>query len=150
MTAPATNEPASIFVSLELSKRSWLTATLKPGTDRVSIRTFPGGDAGALLTYLSSLRSQVQAAIGGAAVVKLCYEVGYDGFWLARLLKDEGFEPYVLDPASFLVSRRGKRVKPTVSTPRRWSGFSNLMLGVILPFAVLFECRRPRRRTPSG
>jgi transposase len=111
MTAAATNEPASIFVSLELSKRSWLTATLKPGTDRVSIRSFPGGDVGALLAYLTSLQGQVQTAIGGAAVVKLCYEVGYDGFWLARLLKEKGVDPYVLDPASFLVSRRGKRVK---------------------------------------
>jgi len=36
---------------------------------------------------------------------------GYDGFWLARFLKDQGIDVLVLDPSSFLVSRRGRRAK---------------------------------------
>ena len=41
----------------------------------------------------------------------LCYEVGYDGFWLARLLLARGIHTIVFDPASFLMPRRGRRAK---------------------------------------
>ena len=43
--------------------------------------------------------------------LKICYECGYDGFWLARFLKDRGIDVLVLDPSSFLVSRQGRRAK---------------------------------------
>ncbi|GLR61926.1 IS110 family transposase [Rhizobium indigoferae] len=39
------------------------------------------------------------------------FEAGYDGFWLARFLLNSGIDTTVLDPSSFLVSRRGRRVK---------------------------------------
>jgi transposase len=40
-----------------------------------------------------------------------CYEAGYDGFWLHRLLRERGIENHVLDPASLLVDRRARRAK---------------------------------------
>lgn len=110
-TAITSREAVSIYVSVELSKRAWLTAALVPGTDRISIRSLPSGDGAALLAYLAKLRSRVELMEGGKAEIRLCYETGYDGFWLARLLKAEGIDAYVFDPASFLVSRRGKHVK---------------------------------------
>ena len=45
------------------------------------------------------------ASVGGTAAD------GYGGFWLARFLLARGIETHVLDPASFLVSRRGRRAK---------------------------------------
>lgn len=42
--------------------------------------------------------------------MRVCFEAGYDGFWLARLLMDCGFQTTTLDPSSFLVSRRGQPV----------------------------------------
>jgi transposase len=41
----------------------------------------------------------------------VCYEAGYDGFWLARLLKARGIRTVVFDPASFLRPRRGRLAK---------------------------------------
>jgi transposase len=35
-----------------------------------------------------------------------CYEAGYDGFWLHRLLDAQGMRNYVIDPASVQVDRR--------------------------------------------
>ena len=43
--------------------------------------------------------------------VTLCYEAGYDGFWLARLLEHHGIECLVMEPASLQVNRRARRVK---------------------------------------
>src|SRR5215470_9724162 len=45
------------------------------------------------------------------AKIMLCYEVGYDAFWLARLLKAHGIECLVIDPGSLQVNRRGLRVR---------------------------------------
>jgi transposase len=40
-----------------------------------------------------------------------CYEAGYDGFWLHRLLRTNGIENHVMDPASLPVDRRARRAK---------------------------------------
>jgi transposase len=40
-----------------------------------------------------------------------CYEAGYDGFWLHRVLLKEGVENHVLDGASLPVDRRAKHIK---------------------------------------
>ncbi len=38
-------------------------------------------------------------------------EAGLDGFWIHRVLKAEGIESYVVDPASIATSRRRRRAK---------------------------------------
>jgi len=43
--------------------------------------------------------------------VVCCYEAGYDGFWLHRLLESRGICNCVIDPASLQVDRRARRVK---------------------------------------
>ena len=40
-----------------------------------------------------------------------CFEAGYDGFWLHRLLRQRGIHNRVLDAASIQVSRRSRRPK---------------------------------------
>lgn len=101
----------AIVVSIELSKRNWLVASLTPGACKPSLRTIPAGDSAALLAHLRKLERKTGERIGERAVIRLCFEIGYDGFWLARLLRANEIDTYVLDPASFLVSRRGRRVK---------------------------------------
>jgi transposase len=101
----------SVIVSVELSKRTWLVASLTPGAAKISLRTIPAGDSVVLFGYFCNLESKTGERIGKPAAIRLCFEIGYDGFWLARLLRANGIDTYVLDPASFLVSRRGKRVK---------------------------------------
>lgn len=104
-------EPAPIYVSLELSKRSWLVASLLPESARPSLCTIPAGDSAALLGHLQKLKERAARKVERPLAIRLCFEIGYDGFWIARMLLAKGIDTYVLDPASFLVSRRGKRVK---------------------------------------
>jgi len=40
-----------------------------------------------------------------------CYEAGYDGYWLHRLLMAAGITNHVFDPASIAVDQRARRVK---------------------------------------
>ena len=40
-----------------------------------------------------------------------CYEAGYDGFWLHRLLMAAGITNFVFDPASIAVEQRARRAK---------------------------------------
>jgi transposase len=48
---------------------------------------------------------------GQVPKVILCYEAGYDGFWLARFLKQRGIACLVMEPASLQVNRKERRVK---------------------------------------
>ena len=43
--------------------------------------------------------------------VVTCYEAGYDGFWLHRLLMAAGITNLVFDPASIAVEQRSRRAK---------------------------------------
>lgn len=102
------------YVALELSQRTWLVGYLLPGTERVLTEKVAGGDTDALIAVLGRIASKIASAAptdGPASRVRVCFEAGYDGFWLARFLIDRGFDTTILDPSSFLISRRGRRVK---------------------------------------
>jgi len=110
--APATDpQPATLFVALELSKAKWLVGLHSPMADKVSRHTIAGGDAPALLTLIGAARRRAEAGLGGTVRVVACYEAGYDGFWLHRLLVAHGIANQVIDPASLLVNRRARRRK---------------------------------------
>ena len=81
-----------------------MVAILQPIRDQPSIHRIKGG---ALSDLITKLRSATRA--GERLIV--CYEAGYDGFWLARSLKAENIECHVLDPASLQINRRARRVK---------------------------------------
>jgi transposase len=110
--APATDpQPATLFVALELSKAKWLVGLHSPMADKVSRHTIAGGDAPALLMLIGAARRRAEASLGGTVRVVTCYEAGYDGFWLHRLLVAHGIANQVIDPASLLVNRRARRRK---------------------------------------
>jgi len=104
-------QPATLFVALELSKAKWLVGLHSPMADKVSRHTIAGGDAPALLTLIGAARRRAEASLGGTVRVVTCYEAGYDGFWLHRLLVAHGIANQVIDPASLLVNRRARRRK---------------------------------------
>jgi len=56
------------------------------------------------LIRLRSLAARATRESGAAVSLKVCYEAGFDGFWLARFLSNHGIETHVLDPASFSVA----------------------------------------------
>ena len=102
---------SSCFVSIELSRSKWVLGVLLPSAERVRLRQIDGGDTEALLRHFDDLRSQSAKAAGQDVTIFACFEAGYDGFWLARLLNARGVITLVLDPTSFLVMRRGRRAK---------------------------------------
>jgi len=99
------------LVAIELSKKSWVVAINTPLADKISRHTVPGGDWKGLLELLQRVRARVARAVGRPVEVIACYEAGYDGFWLHRLLEDHGVHCLVIDPASVQVDRRARRAK---------------------------------------
>jgi transposase len=96
---------------LELSKSTWLVALHSPAADKVSQHRLEGGDAEGLLTLIGRRRAHAEAVLGRPVRVVSCYEAGYDGFWLHRLLCHRDIDNRVLDAASILVDRRRRRAK---------------------------------------
>ncbi len=107
----STSSEPSIYAALELSKNSWLLAIQVPGRDNPSLHPIRGGNAEGLMAKLDVARDRVAQVTGRTPKVTLCYEAGYDGFWLARFLEQRGIECLVMEPASLQINRRARRVK---------------------------------------
>jgi transposase len=107
----ARSEDTTLFVALELSRKSWLVATSAPGESKISKRTMTAGDGAGLLVLLAELRDRSEKRIGRQVCVVSIQEAGLDGFWLHRLLEANGIESQVVDPASIAVDRRKRRRK---------------------------------------
>jgi transposase len=108
---PTTGHSGTIFVSIELSQRSWLVTLHSPDRDRISRRTVTGGDHATLLRLIEEVRSRAAGKLGLVPRVVSCQEAGYDGFWLHRLLTAAGITSLVFDPSSIAVEQRGRRAK---------------------------------------
>jgi transposase len=98
-------------VALELSQAKWLVGVLLPGRAKVALYIVRGGDAEGLAALLNKVAARASAEARQAVSISVCFEIGYDGFWLARFLLARGIDTHVLDASSFLVSRRGRRAK---------------------------------------
>src|SRR3954463_6158373 len=102
----------AIFVSLELSRSTWVITSLAPGGgEKMSKHAVRSGDIAALLARLSQLKEKARARTGQVFPIIVIQEAGLDGFWIHRVLQREGIESYVVDPASIATSRRRRRAK---------------------------------------
>jgi len=102
----------AIFVSLELSRSTWLISSLSPGAgEKISKHSVPAGDIGALLARFSEFKQKTFARTGKSFPIIVIQEAGLDGFWIHRVLQKEGIESHVVDPASIATSRRRRRAK---------------------------------------
>jgi transposase len=103
----------AIFVSLELSRSTWLITSLAPdGGEKMSKHMVRGGDVAGLWQRFAKLREKTQARTGKVFPFVVIQEAGLDGFWIDRVLQnDEGIESHVVDPASIATSRRRRRAK---------------------------------------
>src|SRR5260370_13752913 len=110
-SAEANNEPIHCFVAIELSKSSWLVGIQTPLTSKASRYQVKAGDANMLLELIERVRTRVVRELNRRVEVMSCYEAGYGGFWLHRVLEAQGIHNHVLDPASLQVTRRARRAK---------------------------------------
>jgi transposase len=72
----------AIFVSLELSRSTWLTGAL------------------------CATSGETRARTGKAFPFVVIQQAGLDGFWIDRVLQNGGIESHVVVPASIATSRR--------------------------------------------
>jgi transposase len=109
--AGAHDDAARCVLAIELSKKSWIVAVNTPLSDKISRYTLKPCDGKGLLDLCQRMRTRVLGETGKRVEIVSCYEAGYDGFWLHRLLVAHGICNYVIDPASLQVDRRARRAK---------------------------------------
>jgi transposase len=63
------------------------------------------------LTQFAELRGKTEVRTGQSFPIITIQEAGLDGFWLHRVLQQEGIESHVVDPASIATPRRRRRAK---------------------------------------
>ena len=119
---PTVDHCGTIFVAIELSQKSWLVTLHSPDKGKMSRQRLEGGDHAELLALIGRERDRAARGLGAIPAVVSCYEAGYDGFWLHRLLMAAGITNYVFDPASIAVDQRARRVRPIGSMARRCCG----------------------------
>ncbi len=102
----------AIFVSLELSRSTWLITSLSPGAgEKLSKHSIVAGDVGGLLARFEQLRQKASDRLGKVFPIITIQEAGLDGFWIHRVLQGEAVESHVVDAASILTSRRRRQAK---------------------------------------
>ncbi len=110
--APTGAEFTTLYVSFEISRKSWVVGIKGPASDRIGLHTLAAADVKDLRILIERQRTKAERSLGRPVRVLCCYEAGYEGFWLARWLQQEmGLETVVLDPASLLVNRKAKQRK---------------------------------------
>src|SRR3954470_16347798 len=111
----------AIFVSLELSRSTWVVTSLSPGGgEKMSKHSVRSGDIAALLARLAQLKEKARTRTGRVFPIIVIQEAGLDGFWIHRVLQKEGIESHVVDPASIATSRRRGRPKPALIDGEVW------------------------------
>ena len=105
------DETVRCLLAIELSKKSWIVAVNTPLSDKISRYTLKPCDGKELLDLCERIRTRVARETGKRVEIVSCYEAGYDGFWLHRLLEAQGVHNHVIDPASLQVDRRARRAK---------------------------------------
>ena len=109
----------TLYVAVEISRKSWAVGLKSPLrakigllSEKIGLHTLDAADVAGLKGLLEQHRSRAEQALGLGVEVRVCYEAGYEGFWLARWLQQEmGLKTVVLDPASLLVNRKAKQRK---------------------------------------
>jgi transposase len=103
---------AAIFVSLELSRSNWLVTSLSPGKgEKMSRHSVTAADVSGLMKLFAELQRKAEVRTGQSYPIITIQEAGLDGFWLHRVLQQNGIESHVVDPASIAMPRKRRRAK---------------------------------------
>ena len=115
-------------MAIELSKAKWLIGMLTPLANKISLRSIPCGAVQELLEFVERTTEKVLRATGRPVRIVSCYEAGYDGFWLHRVLDARGIINHIIEAASVHVSRKARRAKRMTGAMPRTLAASRLAL----------------------
>src|SRR5665213_2045191 len=102
----------AVYVSLELSRSNWLITSLAPGKgEKMSKHSVTAGNVAGLSALFAELKRKAEVRTGQGYPIITIQEAGLDGFWLHRVLQQQGIESHVVDPASIAMPRRRRRAK---------------------------------------
>lgn len=88
----------AIFVSLELSRSTWLVYLPVAGRrEKMSKHSIPGGDPSRLLTLFGRLKERARKWASQDFPLIVIQAAGLDGSWIHRALEREGIESWVVD-----------------------------------------------------
>ncbi len=82
--APAGAETTTLYVAIEISRKSWVVGIKSPQGEKIGLRTLDAADVAGLRDVIAQHQSKAERALDQAVAVRVCYEAGYEGFWLAR------------------------------------------------------------------
>lgn len=99
----------SLYVSMELSKKTWKLGFSDGSAQRARVVTVPARDWDRFGEEVEKATKRFK--LGSGIEVRSCYEAGRDGFWIHRALLHRGIQSIVVDPASIEVNRRSRRAK---------------------------------------
>ena len=106
----ALDENSTLIAVIEMSQKSWLVGGIVPGVERHPRKKLEPDERG-LLRLLHRWREEAEKAGHTIDRIVVAFEAGRDGFWLARWLRGQGIETYVIHPNSIPVSREHRRAK---------------------------------------
>jgi transposase len=106
------DQSRTLVAVIELSQQTWLVAGIVPGLRRCPSKKLTGANKEEETLKLL-LRWRDEAIRSGEEIerIAVAFESGRDGFWLARWLRAQGIEAYVIHGASTAVSREHRRAK---------------------------------------
>lgn len=148
----ALDQDSTLIAVIETSQSSWLVGGIVPGVLRQPLKKLEPDEAG-LLKLLHRWRDEAVKANRGIKRIVVAFESGRDGFWLARWLRDQGVEAYVIHAASVAVSREHRRPKTDrLDTELLKRAFLGWLRGerdhckmVAIPTLVEEDAKRPSR-----
>src|SRR5712691_9644356 len=140
-----------VHAALELSRSGWLLAVQGPSDGRPSHHKIAAGDAKRVLHLMAQARCATARRSGHDHVrVSSCYEAGYEGFWLHRVLVAAGVESFVVDPARCGSIGAPSGARPIGSTSRPSCALSSPGAMARATSARWWSCRRPLPRMSAG
>jgi transposase len=107
----AFDQNSTLVAAIEMGSESWLVGAQVPGLKRDPRKKMDEPDKDALLRLLKRWCAEAAKAKHKIERICLAYEAGRDGFWLARWLREQGIDVYVIHASSIPVPRKHRRPK---------------------------------------
>lgn len=148
----AFKQDSTLVAVIELSENRWVVGALVPGLTREPLKAL-AADKDRLLHQLHRWREEAVKAGKKIERMAVAMEAGRSGFWLARWLRNQGVESYVIHPSSVPVPREHRRAKSDrLDTGLLKRAFLGWLRGeakhcsmVAIPTLAQEDARRPSR-----